>query len=144
GYTGEVVKVNPESVIAILNAGYIPVIAPGGYRTSDENDDRVRLLNINGDDSASEIAMSLEAERLIFLTDVPGVQNGEGQLLSRLSPVEARALIESGVISGGMIPKVEGCLRALSSVSSTQIIDGQSPGALLAALERNDCGTIIE
>ena len=144
GYTGEVVKVNPESVIAILSAGYIPVIAPGGLKLPGEDNDPVMLLNINGDVTASEIAVALKVDRLIFLTDVPGVQDSEGKLLPMLSPAEARSLIDSGVITGGMIPKVEGCLRALSSVTSTQVIDGRTEGALLAAVEGSGNGTTIE
>ncbi len=144
GYVGEVVKVNPESIIAVLSAGYIPVIAPGGLKLPDEDNDPIMLLNINGDISASEIALTLKADNLIFLTDVPGVQDKEGNLLSSIAPDEARSLIDTGVITGGMIPKVEGCLRALSSVSSTQIIDGRNEGALLAAIEGNGNGTIIE
>jgi len=65
-------------------------------------------------------------------------------MLRKLSPAEGRALIDSGVITGGMIPKVEGCIRALSTVSSTQIIDGRTGGALLAALDGNGNGTVIE
>jgi acetylglutamate kinase len=102
------------------------------------------LLNINGDVSASEIAVALKAEKLIFLTDVPGVQDSQGNTLPRLSPGEARALVDSGVITGGMIPKVEGCLRALSAVASTQIVDGRSEEALLAAIEGRAAGTMIE
>jgi len=144
GYTGEVVRVNPESVIAILSAGYMPVIAPSGLRLPTEDNDPVMFLNINGDVSASEIAVALKVDRLIFLTDVPGVQDSKGKLLPMLSPAEARLLIDSGVITGGMIPKVEGCLRALSSVTSTQIIDGRTEGALLAAVEGSGNGTTIE
>jgi acetylglutamate kinase len=144
GYVGEVVKINPESIAAVLSAGYVPVIAPGGFKLPGEDNDPVMLLNINGDVSASEIAVALRAEKLIFLTDVPGVQDSEGNVLPKLSPEEARALIDSGVISGGMIPKVEGCLRALSAVSSTRIVDGRSEGALLAAVEGGAAGTVIE
>jgi len=144
GYVGKVVKINPESIIALLVAGYIPVIAPGGFKLPGDDNDPVLLLNINGDVSASEIAVSLKAETLVFLTDVPGVKDSEGKVLKRLSPAEARTLIDSGVITDGMIPKVEGCIRALSSVSSTQIIDGRTAGALLAAVEGNGNGTIIE
>jgi len=143
GYVGEVVRVNPEPVEAILCAGYIPVIAPGGFRVLSEDKDPVRLLNINADVIASEIAVALKAEKLIFLTDVPGIRDSEGKPLSLLSPEEARALIASGVISGGMIPKVEACLRVLSAVPSTQIIDGRPAGALLAAIEGNITGTRI-
>ncbi|MBM3156984.1 MAG: acetylglutamate kinase [Chloroflexi bacterium] len=144
GYVGEVVKVNPEPIKAVLTSGYIPVIAPAGFRLDNSSNDPVALLNINGDVVASEIAAALKAERLIFLTDVPGVRDGENKFLPRLSVAEARSMINSGVISGGMIPKVEACLKALDKVPSTQIVDGRSAGALLAAVERNEGGTRIE
>jgi acetylglutamate kinase len=144
GYVGEVMKVNPEPIKAALNAGYIPMIAPLGFRLDNNVNDPVALLNINGDVAASEIAAALKAERLIFLTDVPGVRDGEGRFLPKLSAAEARSMINSGVISGGMIPKVEACLKALSKVPSIHIVDGRSAGALLAAAERNEGGTIIE
>jgi acetylglutamate kinase len=102
------------------------------------------LLNINGDVVASEIAGALQAERLIFLTDVPGVRDGEGKFRPRLSAAEAKDMIASGVIAGGMIPKVEACLKALSKVPSTQIIDGRSAGALLSAIKGDAIGTRIE
>jgi acetylglutamate kinase len=144
GYVGEVVKVNAEPVKAILNAGYIPVIAPGGLRLAGGDSDPVTLLNINGDVVASEIAGALKAERLIFLTDVPGVRDSDGKFLSKLSAAEAKDMIAQGVIAGGMIPKVEACLKALSLVPSTQIIDGRSAGALLSAIEGKAVGTRIE
>ncbi len=144
GYVGEVVKVNAEPVKAVLSAGYIPVIAPGGLKAAGRDSDPVMLLNINGDVVASEIAGALKAERLIFLTDVPGVRDGEGKFLPRLSAAEARKMIASGVIAGGMIPKVEACLNALSRVPSTQIVDGRTAGALLSAIENNTGGTKIE
>jgi len=144
GYVGEVVKVNPEPVKAVLSAGYIPVIAPNGFRVHSGDKDPVMILNLNGDVAASEIAGALKAERLIFLTDVPGVRDSEGKFLARLSVKEAKTLIASGVIAGGMIPKVEACLNALSRVPSTQIVDGRSAGALLTAIESNAGGTKIE
>jgi len=140
GYVGHVVKVNPEPVKAVLRAGYIPVIAPCGLKVADGDSDPVTLLNINGDVVASEIAGALKAERLIFLTDVPGVRDGEGKFLPRLSAAEARNMIASGVIAGGMIPKVEACLNALSRVPSTQIVDGRTAGALLSAIEKESVG----
>jgi len=144
GYVGEVVKVNAEPVKAMLNAGYIPVIAPCGLKVAGGDSDPVMLLNINGDVVASEIAGALKAERLIFLTDVPGVRDGEDKFLPRLSAAEARKMIASGVIAGGMIPKVEACLNALSRVPSTQIVDGRTAGALLSAIEKENVGTRIE
>jgi acetylglutamate kinase len=144
GYVGEVVKVNTEPIKAVLSAGYIPVIAPSGFRVAGGDSDPVKLLNINGDAVASEIAGALKAERLIFLTDVPGVQDSVGRFMPRLAAAEAKEMIASGVISGGMIPKVEACLKALSKVPSTQIIDGRSAGALLSAIKGDAIGTRIE
>ena len=144
GYVGQVVKVNPEPVKAVLSTGYIPVIAPAGLKVAGKDADPIKLLNINGDVVASEVAGMLKAQRLIFLTDVPGVRDGKGKFLRRLSAAEAKDMIGSGVIEGGMIPKVEACLNALSRVASTQIVNGRRAGALLSAIEDKNIGTIIE
>jgi acetylglutamate kinase len=144
GYVGEVVKVDPEPVNTLLKAGYMPVIGPAGLRSPGADNGSIMLLNINADVAACEIAIALGAEKLIFLTDVPGIKDGEGRVLPRLSPTEARGLVESGTITGGMIPKVEACVRALSAVPITQIIDGRSAGALLAVAEGGGGGTRIE
>jgi len=144
GYVGEVVEISVEPINTLLNAGYIPVIATAGFRQHNPKNDAVKILNMNGDVSASEIAVALEASKLIFLTDIAGVQNSEGRLLPRLTAHDAKSLIDSGVISGGMIPKVEGCLRARTSVMATQIIDGRQKGALLATIEGSEIGTRIE
>jgi len=138
GYTGEVVKINPEPIEILLKEGYIPVIAPLGFGAKGEK------LNVNADTAAGEIAAASSAQRLIFLTDVPGVLDGSGRLLPRLSPAEASSLIASGVVSGGMIPKVEACLCALSTVPVAQIIDGRSPHALLEAIAGGGSGTMIK
>ena len=144
GYMGQVIKVNIEPIEAILDAGYIPVVAPSGLKLPAEDDDPVMLLNINGDVTAGELALALKAERLIFLTDVPGVCDNSGKLLPKLSAAEAGALLASGVISGGMIPKVEACLRAREIGSSAQIIDGRLPHVLLAAIQDQAPGTEIQ
>jgi len=138
GYMGEVVKINPEPVEAILKAGYIPIIAPSGF-----DGEKGMPLNVNGDPAAGEIAAALRAERLIMLTDVAGVMDGLGKLVPRLSPGEASSLIASGVVSGGMIPKVEACLRALSTVPMTQIVDGRERHALIEAIAGKGSGTTI-
>jgi len=101
------------------------------------------MLNLNGDTVAGEIAAALAAEKLIFLTDVAGIRDSSGQLLQRLSPEEAKALVTTGVASGGMIPKVEACLRALTAVPVTRIIDGRLPHALLREIEGKGDGTTI-
>ena len=137
GYVGEVVKVNPEPIEAVVKGGYIPIIAPLGLAAKGEK------LNVNGDPAAGDIAAALEAGRLIFLTDVPGILDSSGKLLPRLSADEASSLIGSGVVSGGMIPKVEACLRALSTVPITQIVDGREPHALIQAMAGKGDGTTI-
>ncbi len=144
GYVGEVVTINTEPINALLNAGYFPIIATAGFKLPNSEKDGINFLNMNGDVSASEIAIALTADRLVFLTDVPGVQDNEGKVLSKLSSAEAKSLIDSGVISGGMIPKVEECLRALNYVGSAQILDGRVEGALISAVEGNSVGTYIE
>jgi acetylglutamate kinase len=101
------------------------------------------MLNINADVAAGEIAAAIGAERLIFLTDVVGVCDQSGKLIPRLSAGEAEALIASGVASGGMIPKIRACLRALSNTPTTCIIDGRQPHALRREIEGGGSGTTI-
>jgi len=100
-------------------------------------------LNINADDVAAEIAAAVGAERLIFLTDVAGVCDPSGKLLPQLSTEEAEALIASGVASGGMIPKIKACLKALAGTATACIIDGRQPRALLREIEEGGDGTKI-
>ena len=138
GYVGEVVKVNSAPLFPIFEAGYMPVIAPLSFQPSTGV-----LLNVNGDTAAGAIAAEIGAERLIFLTDVAGVCDSSGKLIPRLSPKEARALLDSGIASGGMIPKLEACLRALPRVSVTRIIDGRVPHALVEEIEGKGKGTTI-
>lgn len=126
GLVGEIVKINLKPLRSVLRAGYIPIVAPLALEPEEGT-----LLNVNADTAAGEIAAALKAERLIFLTDVPGVLDQSGKPIPQLSPPEARALIESGVASGGMIPKLEACLRALPKVPLAQIIDGRIAHALL-------------
>jgi acetylglutamate kinase len=144
GYVGEIVKVNLEPLQAILEAGYIPVIAPLAAFAGDERvDNPKRALNVNADTAAGEIAAALGGEKLIFLTDVPGISNGEGNPIPHLSLEEARGLISSGVASGGMIPKIEASLRALSATRVSRIIDGRRAHALLQEIEGQAPGTTI-
>jgi len=143
GYVGSVVKIALAPLKVILEAGYIPVIAPIGFYSTDEKVEMPLMLNINADTVAGEIASALGAERLIFLTDVDGVRNKAGKVYPRLSSEEAKTLISLSVVSGGMIPKVEACLRALPNTPITHIIDGRQPHALLKEIEGKVGGTII-
>ncbi len=102
------------------------------------------MLNVNGDTVAGEIVAAIGAERLIFLTDVTGICDHSGKLIPHLSPGEAEALMTSGVASGGMIPKIKACLRALPNTSTTCIIDGRQPHALRKEIEGEGSGTTIQ
>lgn len=141
GYVGTITKVNTTPLEVLLKAGYIPVVSPISLHPVPEA--REMGLNINADDVAAEIAAAVGAERLIFLTDVAGVCDPSGKLLPQLSAEEAEALIASGVASGGMIPKIRACLKALASAATTCIIDGRQPRALLREIEDGGSGTKI-
>ena len=143
GYVGAVVKVNTGILETLLGAGFVPVIAPIGLNSLDRPSDAPPTLNFNADTVAGEIAAAIGAERLIFLTDVAGINDQSGKLLPRLSPSEAEALIVSGVASGGMIPKIRACLTAVSGGSNTCIIDGRQAHALLQEIEGKGGGTVI-
>jgi acetylglutamate kinase len=144
GQVGSIVSVNTAPVLALMERGYIPVVAPVSLHGSSDPDSELPVLNVNADTAAGELAKALGAQRLIFLTDVEGVLDSSRRLISRLSPTQARRLITSGVASGGMIPKLEACLRALDPVTTAQIIDGRGSGALLEAMEDQKIGTRIE
>ena len=101
------------------------------------------LLNVNADTVAGEIACAMESERLLFLTDVPGVLDRGRRVVRRMTAGQARALTNAGTVSGGMIPKIDACLRALSNGSISQIIDGREPGALRRCLAGESFGTRI-
>jgi acetylglutamate kinase len=142
GYVGEVVKIDPAPLEVLLQAGYIPVVAPIAIDVKAEKAPRV--LNINADIVAGEIAAAIGAEKLVFLTDVAGVADHSGNLLSHLSPGEAEALMEAGTASGGMIPKIKACLRALSGAAAACIIvDGRQSHALLDDINGKGGGTTI-
>ncbi|NQU57548.1 MAG: acetylglutamate kinase, partial [Rhodospirillales bacterium] len=117
-----------------------PVIAPIGISPSGET------LNVNADTAAGAIAAALSAKRLLMLTDVTGVLDGDGNLIAHLNVSEANKLIKNGTIQGGMIPKVETCLNAIEEgVDGAVIIDGRVPHALLLELfTEHGAGTLIE
>ncbi len=129
GFVGEPVKVNPEAVIALRDAGIIPVIGPIGCVPGDAAD---QLVNINADTVAGNIAAALGARQLVFLTDIDGVRGADARVIPQLTASSARALIADGTISGGMIPKVEACLHAAGLGVPVRIVDGRPAGMLLA------------
>jgi acetylglutamate kinase len=138
GYVGRIERVNPYAIEELLRLGHLPVIAPIGIETGGS-----QLLNINADTAAGEIAASLKANRLVFLTDVEGVLDGNNHVIQRVSPSEASALISSGVAAGGMIPKLEAGARATEAGCATCIIDGTRAGALARVFAGEDQGTTV-
>jgi acetylglutamate kinase len=126
GRVGEVIEVDPAPIVAVADAGFIPVIAPLG------TDAEGVTHNVNADEAAGAIARALRAEKLILLTDVEGVKDAGGNLLAQLNESEVRKLIDEGTIQGGMIPKVACCLDALrGGVQRTHIVDGRILHAIL-------------
>ena len=143
GYVGEIEAVDAAPLRALLEAGFIPLVAPVGVHQQDGSENGGKPLNINGDTVAGELAYALGAERLVFLTDVAGVLDGGGRLIRRLDRRRARILFNSGVIQGGMIPKLNACLRALDAAPAADIVDGRQPEALLNCLRQAPTGTSI-
>jgi len=126
GMVGEIIEINPRVINTLDENKFIPVIAPVGVGEQGET------YNINADLVAGHIAESLGAEKLILLTDVEGVKNKKGDLLSTLKIRQACRLIEDGVVAAGMIPKVRCCIEALEGgVGKTHIIDGRVKHAIL-------------
>jgi acetylglutamate kinase len=139
GLVGTPDKVNPALLRDLAEKEYIPVIAPLGTGPAGET------MNINGDTAAGAIAAALKADRLLLLTDVAGVKNAAGEVLTELKAAQIRHLTEKGVISGGMIPKTETALLALEGgVRAAVILDGRAPNAcLLELFTEHGAGSII-
>jgi len=129
GYVGEIKTINSKIIEVLSLDEYIPVIAPIGTDTKGQS------YNINADTAAGEIAAALKAEKLIFLTDIDGIYldpNDEDSLISVISVSEIYELIDKGIISGGMIPKVLGCIKGIESgVNRTHILNGTIPHPIL-------------
>jgi len=142
GFVGEITAVDRALLETLLEQGYLPVVASVAV---EEKGGAVsgQLLNVNADTVAGEIARHLGAAALAFLTDVPGVLDGEGRIMERLAGEEARALVSSGTIASGMIPKVEAALAAAAGGTRTVVLDGRRPHALREALEGRPVGTVI-
>lgn len=140
GFVGKPVEMNVQIIRDLYDAGLIPVIAPVATGMADNE-----TFNVNGDTAAGAIAGALQADRLLLLTDVPGVKDEQGDVLTMLSPSQVRELIERGVISGGMIPKTETALKALDEgVRAVAIIDGRvSNASLLELFTEHGAGSLI-
>ena len=144
GLVGRITRVDPAPIQAALAAGYVPMIAPLAIHAVDGSERSAALLNVNGDTAAGEIARALQAEALVFLTDVEGVMDSEGRVLERLTPAQAEELMRNGAVAGGMTPKVEACLRSLDGVGAAHVVDGRRSGALMDVVEARATGTRID
>lgn len=130
GYVGRPVEMNVQVLRDLYAAGIVPVIAPVGTGMKDNE-----TFNVNGDTAAGAIAGALQADRLLLLTDVPGVKNAAGEVMTQITPEEIRQMIADGVISGGMIPKTETALMAIDAgTRAVTILDGRIPNACLIEL----------
>ena len=142
GYVGEITKVRPQPIEALLEKNYIPVISTVA------SDRHGNTYNINGDTAAARIAGALHAERLIMMTDIAGVlkdKDDPSTLIPQITVKEARELYASGVISGGMIPKVDCCIDAIEhGVDNVVIMDGRIPHSILMELLTDEgAGTMV-
>jgi acetylglutamate kinase len=142
GFVGEITGVDAGQLLLLLGGGLIPVIAPIALEWKGEAP-TAQLLNINADTAAGAIAAAIGASRLVFLTDVAGVWAGNGAITPRLPSEEAETLIGSGVIEGGMIPKVQACIAASKAGCEAVIVDGRQEHALLRSVEGEMTGTTI-
>jgi acetylglutamate kinase len=139
GLVGEVTGVDPHIITSLEKEGFIPVISPVGAGPNGET------LNINADFVAASVASAIRAEKLILLTDVPGIMDND-KIISTMRKVHIKKLTGKGIISGGMLPKVQACLKAIEGgVSKTHIIDGRVPHCLLLEIfTKEGIGTEIQ
>ncbi len=139
GFVGEPKEVDIEVLDMVVGSGLIPIIAPVAFGDDGET------YNVNADTFAGAVAGAMDAERLLFLTDVPGVLDKKGELIKQLTIKQARALIKDETISGGMIPKVETCIKALEGgVEGVVIVNGKAPHAVLLELfTEHGAGTLF-
>jgi acetylglutamate kinase len=140
GYVGDPLEVNPHIVEVISKSDLIPVIAPVAISREGET------LNVNADTFASALAARMQAKRLLLLTDVTGVLDENKQLIPSLTIDEAKAMIKTGAISGGMIPKIEGCIEVVEAgVEGVVVIDGRVPHCVLLELfTEHGVGTLVK
>ena len=139
GFVGEPAGVDREALDTLLDAGYLPVVAPVGYWDEQPS----KLMNVNADTVAGEVAAAVGASDVVFMTDVAYVRDGAGANIDQLSLAEVEALIASGVASGGMIPKLKAGARAASAGVRCHIVDGREAHALRQVLEGAVMGTRV-
>lgn len=142
GYVGEPTRVDPKLLVRLLesDADWVPVIAPIGVTEDGQT------FNVNADTVAGALAGSLKAKRMLLLTDVPGVKGADGQIIRQMTVAEAAKLIEAGVATGGMIPKLQTAMAAVrDGVEAVVILDGRRPHAMLVELfTEHGAGTLVQ
>jgi acetylglutamate kinase len=138
GLVGEVEAVNLKPIVSLIEQGYVVVIAPLAAGPQSQP------LNVNADTAAGEIARALNAEKLVLFTDVPGVLDAHGRVVPELSRERVERMLDAGTIKGGMIPKIQACLRAMETVPRVHILDGRVPHALIRELFTHEgVGTML-
>ena len=139
GQVGEIESIDPAVITALETGGFIPVVAPIGIGAEGES------FNINADLVAGKLAEVLHAEKLVLLTNTPGVLDEKGRLLTGITPRQIDQMVADGTLSGGMLPKISSALEAArSGVKTVHIIDGRVPHALLLeVLTDQGVGTLI-
>jgi acetylglutamate kinase len=138
GLVGEVEAVNLKPIVSLVEQGYVVVIAPLAAGPQSQP------LNVNADTAAGEIARALSAEKLVLFTDVPGVLDAHGNVVPELTREKVERMLDAGTIQGGMIPKIQACLRAMETVPRVHILDGRVPHALIRELFTHEgVGTML-
>ena len=139
GLVGKVNRIKIQEIKKLLSKGIVPVISPIGL------DSNLQSLNINADVVAGKVAQALKAEKLILLTDVKGINDKNGKILSKVSPTKANKILKNGIVNGGMTPKLLAAVESTKGgVKSAHIIDGRIPHALmLEILTKEGVGTLI-
>lgn len=143
GMVGEVTRVVPDPLFAIINMGFIPVIAPVCLAVAQNVEDKENILNVNADSVAAALASSLKANKLLFLTDVEGILDQSGKLISFLTAEQLSDMVMNNIAAGGMAVKAEACLQALETVSLVKVIDGRKSGILIEEMTVGAAGTTI-
>ena len=142
GYVGKIVDVRVDVLHSLIQSEYIPIVSSVAMTKQKDKSDSL-ILNINADHAAGEIAIALQADSVVFMTDVPGIMDSSRRLIQRVTKDQAQSLIHSKVIDGGMIPKVESCCRSLDFVKKTYIVDGRKSHVLRDVLDGKFSGTRI-
>lgn len=142
GLVGEIKGINNSILIKLIELGYVPVVSPLGFNIESNQMTHDGILNINADFVAGKIASSLKASKIIYQTDVDGILDQMGRVIPRMTLKQAKELLESGIIGGGMIPKLESCIKALENVEYGYIINAYSD-SLMRIFEGIEIGTQI-